>query len=121
MVKYFSAEQIQELIESKETCILNLVASWCPDCTEQSNNFNVFASRFIAQGISVYELNVQDEKNIFLSPLHQQLTQQFGGHGFPRTILIREGESIDADNVEVISKAQLSELADKFKEQLHLN
>ena len=121
MVKPVNAEQIQDIIKLKETCILNLVASWCSDCTEQSNNFNFFASSFIAQGVSVYELNVQDDKNIFLSPLHLQLTQQFGGHGFPRTILIREGESIDADNVEVISKEKLSELADKFKEQLHLN
>ena len=121
MVKYFSAEKIQDLIKSKESCILNLVAAWCSDCTEQSNSFDFFASRFITQGIPVYELNVQDDKNIFLSPLHQQLTQQFGGHGFPRTILIQEGDIIDADNVEVISKEQLSELADKFKEQLHLN
>ena len=121
MIKYADVAQIHDLNKLKETYILNLVVAWCPDCTEQAKNLNYFASCFIESGIVVYELNVQDTKNLFLSPALQHLTEQLGGHGFPRTILIKNGESIDADNVEVISKVQLSALAEKFKEQLSLN
>jgi len=119
MIKYIVAEQAKALITSGNTCILNIVAAWCADCTEQSANFACFAKDFTQQGVFVYELNVQDEKNVFLSPLHKQLTERFGGHGFPRTILICEGKIVDADNVEVISAEQLFTLADKFKKQLN--
>ena len=118
MINHINAQQTQDVIKSEQTCILNLVTAWCSDCTEQAKNFSAFAEDFIEQGILVYQLNVQDEKNIFLTPLHQQLTQQFGGHGFPRTILIQRGGNVDANNVEIIAKEQLSELANKFKEQL---
>jgi len=119
MIKYINAEQTQDLMRAGDTCIVNVVAAWCTDCTEQSENFDSFARGFTEQGISVYEVNVQDKKSLFLSPLHQQLTERFGGHGFPRTILIKEGKIIDADNVEVISAAQLTYLAEKFRKQLN--
>ena len=121
MIKYINVEKAQYLIGTEETCILNLVAAWCSDCTEQSKNFHSFARTFTEQGISVYEINVQNEKNLFLSPSHQQLTQLYSGHGFPRTVLIKKGKSADADNVEVISEEQLAALADKFKKQLNLD
>lgn len=121
MIKYISVEQAQDLMQSEQTCIFNLVAAWCSDCTEQSKNFHSFARIFTEQAISVYEINVQNEKNLFLSPSHQQLTKLFGGHGFPRTVLIKKGKKADADNVEVISEEQLAELADKFKKQLNLD
>ena len=121
MIKYINAAQAQDLMRAENTCILNLVAAWCSDCTRQSKNVGSFAQGFTKKGISVYNVNVQDEKNLFLSPLHQQLTEQFGGHGFPRTILIKEGKSADANNVEVISEEQLAELADKFRKQLNLD
>lgn len=118
MTKYIVAEQANELITSGNTCILNIVAAWCTDCTKQAASFAAFANCFTPQGVPVYELNVQDQKNVFLSPLHQQLTERLGGHGFPRTVLICEGKIVDADNVEVISAEQLFSLAEKFQKQL---
>ncbi|MCG6202554.1 peroxiredoxin family protein [Psychromonas antarctica] len=121
MIKYINADHLQDLMEAKKTCILNIVAAWCTDCTEQAKNVHSFAHSFTEKGISVFQINVQDEKNLFISPLHQQLTCLFGGHGFPRTILIKQGKIVDADNIEVISKKQLAQLADKFKKQLNLD
>ena len=33
--------------------------------------------------------NSMDIKIVFLSNVHKQLVEQFGGHGYPRTILIK--------------------------------
>lgn len=118
MIKYIDAKQAKDLISSGNTCILNIVAAWCSDCTKQAANFAPFANCFTQQGFAVYELNVQDDKHVFLSPQHQQLTEQFGGHGFPRTALLSKGKIVDADNIEVISAEQLSTLAEKFQKQL---
>lgn len=111
-----SPQQIQQLIEENNTFIVNIVASWCPDCTKQANNLDKFVDSF--SDIDVYQVNVQDQRNDYLSIEHQVLTEQFGGHGYPRTVLIKDGKVIDADNVEVISKPQLSQLAVKFQQQI---
>ena len=120
MINYINAQQVEDVIKAEQTCILNLVAAWCSDCTKQSENFDSFAREFAVQDVPVYQVNVQNDKNVFLSSLEQQLTEKFGGHGFPRTILIKKGKAVDTDNVEIISAAQLTALADKFKELLSL-
>ena len=63
-------------------------------------------------------LNVQIDKGVFIDSSHQMLTEQLGGHGFPRTILVLKGEIISSDNVEIISAQDLEILADTFKKQL---
>jgi len=121
MIKYINAAQAQDLMRAENTCILNIVAAWCSDCTRQSKNVGSFTQGFTKKNISVYQVNMQDDKNLFLSPLHQQLTALFGGHGFPRTVLIKKGKIADANNVEIISAEQLAELGDKFRKQLNLD
>jgi len=118
MIKQVSPQKIQQLIESKETFIVNVVASWCSDCTKQASHIDSFADLFSSINIHVFQINVQDQRNQFLSSEHKALTNQFGGHGFPRTILIKKGRIIDADNVEVIENDQLLQLAEKFQQQL---
>jgi len=118
MVETKTVQQVQANIKNGETCIVNLTASWCPDCTDQAQNLALFAEAFAEQKVPCYTLAVQEEKRIYLSDEHQVFTESVGGHGFPRTVLVINGEVVDADNVEVISAVQLAELAEAFLAQL---
>ena len=118
MTETKTLKQIQNSIESAETCVINLIAAWCSDCTDQSENLAMFAQILATHKVHCYSSVVQQEKNIYLSADHQSFTESVGGHGFPRTILIIKGKIVDADNVEIISSEQLTELANKFIQQL---
>jgi len=118
MIETKMVQQVQASIANGETCIVNLTATWCPDCTEQAENLAQFADAFAEKSVPCYTLAVQVEKRVYLSDEHESFTESVGGHGFPRTVLVINGEIVDADNVEVISKEQLTELADKFVAQL---
>jgi len=98
-----------------DTFVVNLVTSWCPDCTErQKLHIDGFAQKMKSHGVDVLQVNVQQSKGDFISVEHEQITNQFGGKGYPRTVLIRHGVAVDQDNVEVITENTLSELASKF-------
>jgi len=118
MIETKNLKQIQAIIANGETCVVNLTANWCSDCTDQAENLSIFSEVLATQKTPCYTLAVQDEKNIYLSEEHQEFTEQLGGHGFPRTVLVISGQVVDADNVEVISQPQLTVLADKFVSQL---
>lgn len=118
MIKNSSLEQLQKNIATAECCVVNITAKWCSDCTDQANNLDLFSDILATKAISFYTLEVQKEKNIYLSTEHQDFTEQLGGHGFPRTVLIIKGKVVDGDNVEVISSSQLNELSDKFLAQI---
>ena len=118
MIENKTIEQIQHSIASGETCVLNLTANWCSDCTDQASNLTTISEILNTKEVACYTLVVQQERNIYLSEEHQVLTELVGGHGFPRTVLIINGKIVDADNVEVISEEQLITLADKFIKQL---
>jgi hypothetical protein len=77
-----------------------------------------FVHRLQQAGIDVLELNAQDQQRIYLSPAHQAITEAFGGHGFPRTLLIHDGQVVDSDNVEVMTLAGLEALAIRFVEKV---
>ncbi|MFT6926247.1 MAG: thiol-disulfide isomerase/thioredoxin [Psychromonas sp.] len=104
----------QQLFSGSDAFILNIVAAWCSDCTAQAENLPAFARLFVDRGVPVYQLNVQDIKNQYLSAEHQALTVKLGGRGYPRTVLMLNNKSLDANNVEIISGEQLAALADKF-------
>lgn len=118
MIKNINAEQALQLLDSKDTFIINIVAAWCPDCTDQAENTPTFAQHFFNLDIPFYLLNVQDSKNVYISDVHQQVTELLGGRGYPRTALIKQGVICDADNVEIISSEALQQLAEKFTAQL---
>lgn len=118
MIKNTSLEQLQTILKNGTNCVVNLTASWCSDCTDQAQNLEQFSTKLAEKKIDVHSLAMQTDKNIYLSQAHQGFTESVGGHGFPRTVLILNGTVVDADNVEVISEAQLDQLADKFLQQL---
>jgi len=111
-------EQLQNTITAGDTCIVNLTASWCSDCTEQSLNLATFSELLAEKKVDTYSLVMQEQKNVYLSVEHQQFTESLGGHGFPRTVLVINGKVVDVDNVEIISTEQLTELAKTFLLQL---
>ncbi|BDX07246.1 TlpA family protein disulfide reductase [Planctobacterium marinum] len=114
-----SIEEIDNKVAKKESFVLNLVASWCPDCTEkQAPNLPAFEQNLMGSELSLYNIVVQHNKGEFLSAVHQGLVEQLGGHGYPRTVLFVSGQAIDTDNVEITSIEQLAALADKFKARI---
>ncbi|MFB1034193.1 MAG: hypothetical protein QMC38_02475 [Sinobacterium sp.] len=107
--------EVKRRMASSDTFVVNLVAAWCPDCTErQELHIDNFAQKMNTHGIDVLQVNVQLLRGNFIGAEHEQITTQFGGHGYPRTVLINRGNVVDQDNVEIITEDTLSELASKF-------
>jgi len=118
MIKELSPAELRQRMSEGESCVVNVVTSWCPDCTErQQPNFPGFVEKMEAAAIPVYQCCVQKEKLVFLSEEHESLVDDFGGHGYPRTVLIRDGRVLDS-RVEVMDGLALSMLADDFLKQL---
>lgn len=113
-------QDIMARLADAETFVLNIVAQWCPDCTErQCLYIDDFAKKLSEDGLPVYQVNVQVERKVFLSDDHATLTELCGGHGYPRTVFIQSGVITDKDNVEVITEDGLSDLAQRFVTNLN--
>lgn len=111
--------QVKTSIDNKQTFVLNIVAGWCPDCTErQAVHLTGFVEDCAKSNLDVLQLLVQEERLVFLSPEHEKFVVSLGGHGYPRTVLFKEGAAVDADNVEFITAELLNELSDRFARQL---
>lgn len=108
----------EQRIKAKETFVLNIVAAWCSDCTEQQQSFPCFAELLNNKGVDVVQINAQQEKLVFISKAHEELINGLGGHGYPRTVLVKDGIVLSTENVEVISKEALVNLASYFGKML---
>lgn len=110
-----SAEALQQRLTNRETFVVNIIADWCPDCTEQQRpHLPAFAQNLQAIGLRFYNLSAQAQKGEFISPAHQAITASFGGHGYPRTVLIVAGEVRDNSAVEFLDSESLAELVGRF-------
>lgn len=113
---YEDLAAVQKRINGQESFVLNIVASWCPDCTEeQAPNLAGFAEQI--KPLELVNLKVQEQKRVYLSEEHERFTKQLGGHGFPRTVLFLRGVAVDAENVEVLTADALRALAEHFLQQ----
>ncbi|MFT6806290.1 MAG: thiol:disulfide interchange protein [Glaciecola sp.] len=107
--------EVNRRMASGDTFVVNVVTAWCPDCTErQKRHIGSFAQEMKSLGIDVLQVNVQLLRGHFIGAEHEKMTTQFGGHGYPRTVLIHHGNVADQNNVEIITEDTLSELARKF-------
>lgn len=114
MVQKVNPAEIRQRMKDKESFVVNIVAAWCPDCTErQQPNFQTFVEKMETGGIPVYHCCVQTNKLVFDSEEHKSLTDDFGGHGYPRTVLIKGGK-LFTSRVEVMDSLALAMLADEF-------
>jgi thiol-disulfide isomerase/thioredoxin len=114
MIKNIDLTKVDQLFSSSDVFVLNIVASWCSDCTAQAENLPAFAPLCSTGRLPFYQLNVQDIKDQYLSAQHEALTIKLGGRGYPRTVLMSGNKIVDSDNVEIIRREQLVALADKF-------
>ena len=106
---------VREKMVGGETFVVNIVTDWCPDCTvHQRPNLGRFIDQLGGAGIPFFELRVQEVRGQFVSPEHESITSDFGGPGYPRTILITDGKVRDGDNLEVTSSDDLDALTEKF-------
>jgi len=107
--------EVNRRMATGDTFVVNVVTAWCQDCTErQKLHIGSFAQKMKSHGIDVLQVNVQLLRGYFIDAEHEQITTQFGGHGYPRTVLINHGNVADQNNVEIITEDTLSELARKF-------
>ncbi|MDX9817868.1 MULTISPECIES: PaaI family thioesterase [Desulfococcus] len=108
-------ENVSQRLSMGETFVLNIVAAWCSDCTErQRPRLPAFIRRLATERMPLFQMTVQQEKMRFISTEHEKMTEYFGGHGYPRTVLILNGEVRSADNVEIVDEEELIRLADAF-------
>ncbi|XOV80601.1 MAG: periplasmic thioredoxin of cytochrome c-type biogenesis [Aestuariibacter sp.] len=120
MLRRLTLGEVQELITGKHSFVLNVIANWCPDCTEkQAPNLPLFVEQLDIVGLDVINLIVQEEKRVYMSRAHEDFVSMLGGHGFPRTVLYLDGKVVDANNVEILTKANLALLLEKFKVFIH--
>ncbi len=114
MIREVDPAEIRQRMKDRESFVVNIVAAWCPDCTErQQPHFSGFTEKMEAAATQVYQCCVQTEKLVFDSEEHKSLTDNFGGHGYPRTVLIKEGRPLTS-RVEVMDPLALGMLADEF-------
>ena len=107
-------DEVRHKMDAGDTFVLNVVTDWCPDCTaRQHPNLPAFINPLAQAGIEVFQLTVQHQRLVFLTDDHAQMVEQFGGHGYPRTILIKRGKEVESA-VEVMTKENLATLAERF-------
>ena len=117
MFKEVELPEVLAFVEAKKDFVLNIVAGWCPDCTEnQAPNLPEFAAQLEAVQLPLYNLLAQQEKRVYLTQELEEFVETLGGHGFPRTVLFKNGEVIDANNVEYMTSEQLQELVRRFSQ-----
>lgn len=113
-VQLLQPEEVQQKMAAGDTFVLNVVTDWCPDCSmRQHPNLPGFVSRLAGAGLQVFQLTVQQQRLVFLSDDHEKMVEDFGGHGYPRTILIVQGKEAESA-VEVMTSQDLAALADRF-------
>jgi thiol-disulfide isomerase/thioredoxin len=111
-------EEVRRKMAVGDTFVLNVVTDWCPDCTNRQHpHLPGFAEKMAQAGVAVFQLTVQEQRLVFLSNTHEQMVEQFGGHGYPRTILIKKGKD-EESAVEVMTEQGLLKLADHFMQIL---
>ncbi len=110
-------EDVTSRIEAGKTFVLNIVTEWCRDCTEhQRPYFPEFVRRLNVSGIEVLELNVQEEREGFISEANKEILSNFQERRYPRTVLVVDGKISDSENIEVIEPEELNSLASRFIE-----
>lgn len=110
-----SIEELDNKLANGDSFVLNLVATWCPDCTaKQAPNLPDFAARLKQSDLPLHNLTVQQQKSVYLTEAHESLADSLGGHGFPRTVLYFKGQPVDTDNVEITGGHELKNLAARF-------
>ncbi len=112
-------EEIVHKRELGESFVVNIVTSWCPDCTVRQAQFiEGFASRLQAHGLHAFQCVVQHERTVFVTDEHKKLTENCGGHGYPRTVLFFKGQLVDWENVEIVTAQGLEELVVQFLKKI---
>ena len=115
MNNYITLKDLPFVSRQNSKLVLNIEANWCPDCTErQKPHLAEFASKLKENDIAFYQLVVQEQRGVFLTPEHEAFVESVGGHGYPRTVFFQNGSIASKDHVEIITSEQLTKLAEQF-------
>lgn len=104
--------EVETRLAAGDTFVLNQVAEWCPDCTErQRPALPAFEAALARGGLPLLTLCVQQTRGVYLDEGHAQLSARIGGAGYPRTLLVKDGQPASVDSglnrVEVMSESAL--------------
>lgn len=104
--------EVETRLAAGDTFVLNQVAEWCPDCTErQRPALPAFEAALARGGLPLLTLCVQQTRGVYLDEGHALLSARIGGAGYPRTLLVKDGQPASVDSglnrVEVMSEPEL--------------
>lgn len=115
-INLISLGEIQQLVAEEKTFVLNVIAAWCSDCTEQQAPFiPSFAQNVQHQGIQFFQLLAQESKDQYLDNGIAEFVESIWGHGFPRTLLIDKGKPTAINQIELINQQQLQHFSQQVK------
>lgn len=121
-MKEINLNELASKLASLETFVINIITDWCPDCTQrQRPHLPGFSKMLETSGIPFYQLKVQTERKVFLSEEHREMTEKFGGHGYPRTALVIRGIIPETSDIEVVTSEELEALARSFIRRVEEN
>lgn len=103
---------VEARLAAGDNFVLNQIAEWCPDCTvRQRPALAAFDAALARGGLPLVTVCVQKARDVYLSDAHAQLSERIGGAGYPRTLLVRNGQPASRDSglnrVEVMSEPEL--------------
>ena len=91
LIQIVEPSEVTRRMSAGDSFVVNIVAAWCPDCTvRQKQHIENFAQEIKPHGLDVLQVNVQEQRGEFISLEHENMSNQFGGHGYPRTVLIKQ-------------------------------
>ena len=103
MVNEITHDQVQEIIQSHDLCIVNFGAPWCIDCRRAAPFYKKFSEEFTDVYFTHVDVGDRDGE------LREQLRGQYGVVHIPTMIFYKNGTEVDRI-VEVQTPSEFEEI-----------
>ena len=108
MVNEITHDQVQEIIQSHDLCIVNFGAPWCIDCRRAAPFYKKFSEEFTDVYFTHVDVGDRDGE------LREQLRGQYGFGHIPTMIFYKNGTEVDRI-VEVQTPSELKKFIERCK------
>ncbi len=108
MVNEITHDQVQEIIQSHDLCIVNFGAPWCIDCRRAAPFYKKFSEEFTDVYFTHVDVGDRDGE------LREQLRGQYGVGHIPTMIFYKSGTEVDRI-VEVQTPSELKKFIERCK------
>lgn len=108
MVNEITHDQVQEIIQFHDFCIVNFGAPWCIDCRRAAPFYKKFSEEFTDVYFTHVDVGDRDGE------LREQLRCQYGVGHIPTMIFYKNGTEVDRI-VEVQTPSELKKFIERCK------